>query len=59
MMTLTLSVKKIDSIINSTDKKNKPKIDKLIGKGVQLFHGLIPIGETPFVYAKKKEKVAA
>ena len=49
---------KIDSIINSTDKKNKPQIDKLIGKGVQLFHGLIPIGENTFVYAKKKEKIA-
>lgn len=50
---------KIDSIINSTEKKNKTKIDKLIGKGVQLFHGLIPIGENTFVYDKKEEKIAA
>lgn len=49
---------KIDSIINSTDKKNKPKIDKLIGKGVQLFHGLIPIGENTFVYAAKEKNAA-
>lgn len=49
---------KIDSIINSTDKKNKSKIDKLIGKSVQLFHGLIPIEENTFVYAAE-EKTAA
>lgn len=39
---------KINSVISSTNEENKPKIDKLIGKGVQLFHSLTPIGENTF-----------
>lgn len=50
---------KIDSIISSTDGKNKPQIDKLVGKGIQLFHGLTPIGENTFVFADKGTKNAA
>ncbi len=50
---------KIDSIISSTDGKNKPKVDRLIGKGIQLFHNLTPIGENTFVFADKGMKNAA
>ncbi len=39
---------KIDSIISSTDGKNKPKINRLVGKGVQLFLDLAPVGENTF-----------
>lgn len=42
---------KIDSIISSTDGKSKSTIDSLMGKGVQLFHGLTPIGENTFSLA--------
>lgn len=42
---------KIDSIISSTDGKNKLKIDRLMGKGVQLFHDLVPIAENSFASA--------
>ncbi len=42
---------KIDSIIRSTDGKSKSKIDSLMGKGVQLFHGLTPIGENSFSFS--------
>ncbi len=41
--------KKIDSIINSTDGANKANIDSLMGKGVQLFHGLISLDDNSFV----------
>ena len=34
---------KILSILSTTDNRNKSKIDRLIGKGVQLFHLLFPI----------------
>lgn len=50
---------KIDSIISSTDGKNKPKIDKLMGKGVQLFHGLTPIGENTFSCTDEKRETVA
>lgn len=49
---------KIDSIISSTDGKDKPKIDKLVGKGIQLFHNLTPIGENTFVFADEGMKNA-
>lgn len=49
---------KIDSIISSTDRDNKPKIDRLMGKGVQLFHNLVPVGENALAYADKGEKIA-
>jgi len=41
--------KKIDSIISTIDRENKAKIDNLIGKGVQLFHGLAPLEDSSFV----------
>lgn len=41
---------KINSILNSTNGKNKPKINRLLGKGVQLFHNLVPVGENTFVF---------
>lgn len=41
---------KIDSIISSTDGKNKPYIDRLIGKGVQLFSCLVPVGQNAFSF---------
>lgn len=44
---------KIDSIISSTDGKSKSKIDSLMGKGVQLFHGLTPIGENTFSFTNE------
>lgn len=50
---------KIDSIISSTNGINKPKIDRLIGKGVQLFHALAPIGENTFTLPGEDCKTAA
>lgn len=44
---------KIDSIISSTAGKNKPVIDRLIGKGVQLFSCLIPVGQNAFSFLGK------
>lgn len=41
---------KIDSIISSTDGKSKPYIDRLIGKGVQLFSCLVPVGQNAFSF---------
>ena len=41
---------KINSILSSTDGKNKPKINRLLGKGVQLFHNLVPVEENTFVF---------
>ena len=38
---------KIDSITNSTDKENKPAVDRLISDKVQLFDDLIPKQENP------------
>lgn len=49
---------KIDSIISSTDGKSKPKIDSLMGKGVQLFHGLTPIAENSFSFTEIEENAA-
>ena len=51
--------KKIDSIISSSDGKNKPKIDRLMGKGVQLFCDLVPVGENAFAIADKDRNAAA
>lgn len=50
---------KIDSIISSTDGKSKSKIDSLMGKGVQLFHGLTLIGENTFSFTNEIGKNAA
>lgn len=47
----------IDSIISSTDGKYKPKIDKLMGRGVQLFFSLTPIGEISFSISGMAEKL--
>ena len=49
---------KIDSIISSTDGKNKQKIDRLIGKGVQLFHNLVPVAENTFALLSDDKNVA-
>ncbi len=49
---------KIDSTISSTDGKNKPKINRLIGKGVQLFHNLVPVGKNTFALLKDDKNVA-
>ena len=43
--------KRIDSVICSSDGKNKHKIDRLMGKGVQLFCDLVPVGENSFTIA--------
>lgn len=40
---------KIDSLLGATADKYKHQIDSLIGKGVQLFNELLPIGENTFV----------
>lgn len=50
---------KIDAAIDSTGGKNKPKIDKLMGKGVQLFYGLVPTGENTFTFTGKGPLTAA
>ena len=42
---------KIDSIINSTSGKNKSKIDRLIGVGVQLFSDLVSVVDHTFTFA--------
>lgn len=49
---------KIDSIISSTDGENKPKINRLIGKGVQLFHNLVPVGKNTFAFLNDDKTVA-
>lgn len=49
---------KIDSIISSTDGKNKPKINRLIGKGVQLFHNLVPVGKDTFAFINDDKNAA-
>lgn len=41
---------KMDSTISSTDGENKLKINRLIGKGVQLFHNLVPVGKNTFAF---------
>lgn len=51
--------KKIDAIISSTDGKNKSKIDRLIGEGVQLFNGLMPISENAFTITGKGRNTVA
>lgn len=49
---------KIDSTISSTDGKNKPKINRLIGKGVQLFHNLVPVGKNTFAFLSDDKNAA-
>lgn len=49
---------KIDSIISSTDGKNKAKINRLIGKGVQLFHNLVPVGKDTFAFLNDDKNAA-
>lgn len=48
----------IDSIISSTDEKNKQNIDRLIGKGVQLFHNIVPVGKNTFAFLNDDKNVA-
>ena len=50
---------RIDSSISSTSGDNKPKIDRLIGKGVQLFHDLVPVGVSTSSFACESRKTAA
>lgn len=49
---------KIDSIISSTDGKNIQKINRLIGKGVQLFHNLVSVGENTFAFLNGDKNAA-
>lgn len=49
---------KIDSIISSTDGKNKPKINRLIGKGVQLFYNLVSVGKNTFAFSSDDKNAA-
>lgn len=49
---------KINSIISSMDGENKPKINRLIGKGVQLFHNLVPVGKNTFAFLNDDKNVA-
>jgi len=49
---------KIDSIISSTDGKNKPKINRLIGKSVQLFHNLVAVGKDTFAFLSDDKNAA-
>ena len=49
---------RIDSIISSTSGDNKPKIDRLIGKGVQLFHDLAPIGVRSSFACESRKTIA-
>lgn len=49
---------KIDSNISSTDGENKPKINRLIGKGVQLFHNLVPVGKNTFAFLNDDKNAA-
>ena len=51
--------RKIDSIISSTDTRNKSKIDRLMGKGVQLFCALVPIADNAFVVTDPASKTVA
>ena len=49
---------KMDSTISSTDGENKLKINRLIGKGVQLFCNLVPVGENTFAFLNDDKNVA-
>lgn len=49
---------KIDSTISSMAGINKTKIDKLIGKGIQLFHGIKKVDANTFSCPKKIKSVA-
>ena len=50
---------KIDSIINSTCGKNKPKIDRLIGRGVQLFSDLVSVTNNTLTFSCNRKKTVA
>ena len=50
---------KIDSIISSSEGENKLMIDRLMGKGVQFFCDLVPVGENTFAIAGKDRNAAA
>ncbi len=50
--------KKIDSVICSTSGSNKTKIDKLIGKGIQLYHDIRKIDDNTFSCPAKVNHVA-
>lgn len=50
---------KINSITDSTDKKNKITIDRLISDKVQLFDDFIPIEKNPFVCAVQPQSAVA
>lgn len=49
---------KIDSVISGTDGENKPKINRLIGKGVQLFHNFVPVGKNNFAFLNDDKNTA-
>ncbi len=49
---------KIDSTISSTGGKNKPKIDRLIGKGVQLFLNFLPVANNTFALLNDHKNAA-
>lgn len=49
---------KIDSTVSSTDGNNKEKIDRLIGKGVQLFHSHTPVGKSTFALLNDDKNAA-
>lgn len=50
---------KIDSLLGAASDGYKPQIDRLMGKGVQLFNQLLPIGENSFAIADKGRISAA
>ncbi len=49
---------KIDSVICSTSGSNKAKIDKLIGKGIQLYHGIREVDGNTFSCPEKANNAA-
>jgi transposase len=50
---------KINAIIDSTDKKNKQAIDRLISEKVQLFDALLPVEKNPCICTSKPQQQAA
>lgn len=55
----SLFCEKIDSIIDSTTQTNKGRVDKLIGKKVQLFDDLSPIADNSYASKNHCKKRAA
>jgi len=49
---------KIDSTICSTSGSNKTKIDKLIGKGIQLYHDIREVDDNTFSCPEKSNNAA-